>query len=84
MQKSRRFGQTHEAVKVKLASLSSYREKIQLLTLTPESWTLRYSASFFGVSEYVIKRAREARAKGGSLTLPAEKKGNELTNVQLR
>ena len=44
--------------KLTLGSTTS-EEKMKILTLTPESWSIVEAASFFGVSEYLIRQARE-------------------------
>ena len=37
---------------------ASYKEKVQILTLAPSSWSIVQCASFFGVSEYMVRKAR--------------------------
>ena len=34
--------------------LSSYKEKVIIITLVPESWSREYAAMFFNVSEYLV------------------------------
>ena len=58
-------------IKDKLPSCD-YRTKIHVLTLTPESWCRNFAADFFGVSEYLICRAREVKIQNGILAIPEQ------------
>ena len=42
----------------KLSTLSTNKEKLKLLTLTPPSWTISKTAEHFNVSTYMVKQAR--------------------------
>ena len=64
-------------IKEKL-SISDYKSKIQLLTLTPESWSRKYAAEYFNVSEYLIRTARKLKEQNGILSIPSSKKGSTL------
>ena len=44
---------------------SDYKTKIQVLTLTPESWSRRQAAEFFEESEYSIRVARKLKEEKG-------------------
>ena len=59
----------HAVMKEKLAT-SSNTEKLQILTLVPDSWSQKYCSEYFGVSEYFIQSARESRI----LAQPSQKK----------
>ena len=61
-------------IKDKLPSCD-YRTKIQILTLTPDSWSRNFTADFFGVSEYLVRRTREVKIQNGILALPERKSG---------
>ena len=52
-----------------------YSEKIQILTLAPNSWSHRYCAEHFNVSEYLVRTAREFKMDKGILVKPAQKQG---------
>ena len=66
-----------EKIKEKLQnSTLNNREKVQILTLTPESWTVAYASSFFGVSEYLVRQSREIGASCGILAMPEKKTGS--------
>ena len=67
-------------IKDKLPSCD-YGTKIQVLTLTPESWSRNFAADFFGVSEYLVRRAREVKIQSGFLTVPEWKSGRTLSII---
>ena len=52
-------------------------QKIKTITITPESWSRTEVASFFNVSEYVV-RAWKVKISKDILELPDEKKGQKL------
>ena len=66
-----------EATREKLPH-SDYRHKVQLLTLTPESWSIKYASNYFQVSEYLIRRARELKRQQGINALPDQNTGKIL------
>ena len=49
---------------------SDYKTKIQVLTLTPESWSRRQADEFFEESEYSIRVARKLKEEKGILSVP--------------
>ena len=77
MTKANDFDKLMEQISDKLSTVSS-REKVQLLTLTPESWSIKEASSYFQVSEYFVKHARELETEQGILACPGKKKGKEL------
>ena len=50
-----------------------HSERIQILTLTPDSWSRRYCAEHFNVSEYLVRTAKELKKVKGILAKPAQK-----------
>ena len=54
-------------------------QKIKILTLSPESWSRSKVASFFNVSEYIVREARKVKESKGILELPDVKKGRKLS-----
>ena len=64
-------------IKDKLPSCD-YRTKIQILILTLDSWSRNFAADFFGVSEKLVRRAREVKIQNGILALPERKSGRTL------
>ena len=57
---------------------ATYSEKIQILTLAPDSWSRRYCAEHFNVSEYLVRTARELKKVKGILAKPAQKQGKVI------
>ena len=53
-------------------------EKLQILTLVPDSWSQKYCSEYFGVSEYLIRSARELKQRKGILAQPSQKKGKAM------
>jgi hypothetical protein len=70
-------------LKDKIKNVTSYSAKIQILTLTPESWSLAKSAEFFNVSNYLVREARKAKKKHGILHKPSSKKGKSLSHATI-
>ena len=65
-------------IKEKL-EISSPRDQIKILTLTPESWSIKKTVQDFGVTEYKVKCARELKKERGILTEPKLKVGKALS-----
>ena len=60
----------HAAMKEKLVTASN-TEKLQILTLVPESWSQKYCFEYFGVSEYLLRSARELKHRNKILAQPS-------------
>ena len=58
---------------------SDYKNKIQVLTLTPESWSRRQAAEFFEESEYSIRVARKLKEEKGILSVPNPRHAKTLS-----
>ena len=58
--------------------VSNKREKINILTLTPESWSLRKTARGFKVSKTTARKARILREEKGILAVPQPVIGKRL------
>ena len=56
----------------------SRREKIQVLTLVPDSWSKKETVEFFRVTDYMVRQARTLKSEKGILSLPAPKHGRPL------
>ena len=65
-------------MKEKLAKASS-KEKLQILTLVPESWSFQKVGKEFGVSKTTVFKARKLRDQKGIIALP-EKCRREIKN----
>ena len=53
-------------MKEKLVTASN-TEKLQILTLVPDSWSRKYCSKYFGVSEHLIRSARNMKQRKGTL-----------------
>ncbi len=62
----------NEQIKKKLPQADK-RWKIQMLTLTPESWSVKYALKYFSFSECLVRKARKLQKEKGILSLPAQK-----------
>ena len=60
--------------------MSSTQERVKILTLAPESWSISNTCKKFDVSEYLIKKARKLKTSKGILAEPEKKKGNVLSD----
>ena len=58
--------------------ISSYPEKVQLLTLVPDSWSREHCSNYFGVSEYLVRKARDLKKSSGILATPLPKSGKTI------
>ena len=56
---------------------------ISLLTLAPISWTISFTAVFFSVTEWGVKRARMLKKEKGIWKMPNKKKGKAMTLREL-
>ena len=82
-QKAMQFDRLMSLIKEKVVNSSSYREKIQYLTLCPNEWSIEKASRYFEVSQYMIRKARDFVKENGILTLPSQKKGKSLqTDVE--
>ena len=76
--KANDFDKLMVQIKDKLPSCD-YRTKIQILTPTPDSWYRNFAADFFGVSEYLVRRARKVKIQNGILAVPERKSARTLS-----
>ena len=51
----------------------SNKEKLQILTLVPDSWSQKYCSEYFGVSEYLIQSAKELKQRDTCTTFPEKR-----------
>ena len=58
--------------------ISSRQEKLRLLTLVPDTWTIKQTSEEFGVSNRLVKQARQLKKEKGILSEPERKKGRTL------
>jgi len=73
-----------EAIKQKLKVPGiSINSKVQLLTLVPESWSLRKAHDFFGESIHLLKKARDLRKERGIIATPAKYRTQRIEETTL-
>ena len=73
---SKQFPQ--DLIQAKIA-VSSRKEKIKLLSLVPESWSIKKVIKKFHVTEYMVKKARALKKEHGILVEPKPKSGRALS-----
>ena len=67
--KAEELDRLHAAMKEKLVTASN-TEKLQILTLVPDSWSQKYCSEYCGLSEYLIRSATELKQRKGILAQP--------------
>ena len=75
--KAEELDRLYAAMKEKLVTTSN-TEKLQVFSLVPDSWSQKYCSEYFGVSEYLIRSARELKQRKGILAQPSQKKGKAM------
>ena len=77
--KTENFDRLMQLIKEKLSTIKTNREIIQVLTLAPETWSIKKVANFFNVTEYAACKARSLVQEKGILALPDKKKWKNLS-----
>ena len=62
-----------------ILEISSPRDQIKILTLTPDSWSIKKTVQEFGVTEYKVKCATELKREREFLAEPKQKVGKALS-----
>ena len=75
--KAENFGRLMQLIKEKLSTIKTSREIIQVLTLAPQTWSIKKVANFVNVTEYSARKAGSLVQEKGILALP-DKKGEKL------
>ena len=57
-------------VKEKFDKCHTRKERIQLLSLIPEQWYRERAVSFFNVTEYMVRTARNVKKENSILRIP--------------
>lgn len=68
-------------LKNKFYQTSKRSEKITILTLLPQSWSLKKIEEEFGVSNYMARKVKDLVKEKGILSTPNPKPGKMLNNV---
>ncbi|XP_065063917.1 uncharacterized protein LOC135690326 [Rhopilema esculentum] len=63
--------------------VSCRREKIQILTLIPNSWSVRKASNIFQVPVCMVRKAREIKEEKGILGMPDKVTGKKIKEVLL-
>ena len=66
-------------LKVKFRATTERSEKVQILTVLPQSWTIRKIQEEFGVSNYMARKSKELVKEKGILSTPNQKSGHTLS-----
>lgn len=66
------------AMKEKLKITSRNRDKIQILTMTPRSWSIQKTITEFNVTGYMVRKAHDLAKTTGILSMPEPKEGNKI------
>ena len=61
--------------------LANRMQKLQILTLVPDSWTIETTVEEFKTSKHMVKRARKLKCENGVLAEPTPKCGKPLSEV---
>lgn len=69
-----------QQIHTKLGLTTNSREKIQILTLAPASWSKTEVCERFRVSEYAVRKSRELLRNEGILALPPPRKGHPISD----
>lgn len=69
-------------LKKKIDSTSKSKEKMQILSVLPSSWTTEKIVNIFGASTYMVKKVKEKVQQDGILFIPDENKGHPLLKIE--
>ena len=69
------------SIKKQLSITTSYRKRVQLLTLIPKSYTARQAAKAFQVTRHLAKKAINLRDAEGILATPASIKRERISDI---
>lgn len=59
---------------------ASFKEKVQILTLVPDSWTIQQTKTYFSTTEHLVKKARKLKRTEGMLSAPSGRKSVKLSS----
>ena len=63
---------------------SSYQEKIQILTLKPDSWTTEKTCNFFDTTKHAVQKAINLKKQEGILSMPKRAKQKGISSEDLQ
>ena len=76
--KAENFERLMQPNKEKLSTIKTNTEIIQVVTLAPETWSIKKVVNFFNVTEYAARKSSRLVQEKGILALP-DKKGGKCT-----
>ena len=80
--KAENFDKLMQLIKEKFSKIKTDREIILVLTLAPETWSIKKVSNFF-VKEYAARKARSLVQEKGILTLPDKKRKKTYLKIQV-
>ena len=66
-------------IKERIEDSTTKNEKVKLLTLVPESWTIDKASDFFNVSKNLVKKSKKLKVQQGILCEPKQKIGKTIS-----
>ena len=72
-----------QLIKDRLSTTKTNKEIIQVLTLAPETWSIKNVVNFCNVTEYTACKALSLVQKKGVLVFPDKKRGKTFLKIQL-
>ena len=70
-------------LKEKVKLMKNRREKLQLLTLIPDSWNREKISTEFNVTDYTVRQSRQLLKDQGILAMPDIGKGKHLSQATI-
>ena len=61
-------------------NISDRRQKVQILTLVPDRWSIEQVSKCFCVPHYLARQARQQKIDGGILSLPPKQARNRISD----
>lgn len=68
-------------LKTKNDNTIKWKEKLQILSVLPSSWSTEKIVNICGASTYIVKKVKEKVEQDGILFISGENKGNVLLKI---
>ena len=81
--KAGNFDRLMRLIQEKLSTIKTNKEIVQVLTLAPETWSIKKVANFFNITEYAARKARSLVRKKGSWLFLTKKEKKTYLKIQL-
>ena len=82
IEKARDLDKLVDQMKMKLTA-ANRRERIQILTLIPESWSVRKAAAEFNVSKKTVLKAKKLKKEMGIIAMPNRIEGKKIAQEMM-